>query len=494
MSQITQFSQLTTIPIPVSQGGTGDTTLLNHAVLLGAGTNPVNTTAVGATGTVLIGNTAADPSFSATPSVTSISIANAPVLGTDGANKTYVDAIAAGLTFKAPCLASTTANLTATYANGAVGIGATLTNSGALAAFSVDGVTPAVTSRILVKNQSSTFQNGIYTVTTAGSGAIAWVLTRATDYNTPAQINAGSLVPVSSGTANTNTIWIQTATVTTIGTDPIVFSLFSQPGVVTITGDTGGALTGTNITFTAGTTGLSFGGAGTTETLSGTLIVSNGGTGRATLTNHGVLIGAGTTAITQLAAASTGTVLTGVTGADPAFSTTPSVTSISIANAPTVGTDGANMTYVDSGSPFIMRVATVIMSSATLKTLRASPVTIVAAPGANKTIMVLSSTCKLNYGGNNAFVNGGGGTIQASYGGNAGNVILAQVLGASQISLTANRTALAWSGNTPVTQNSSVYENTAITLINSSATEYSGNAAGDNTIGVSICYYIATLT
>jgi hypothetical protein len=69
--------------------------------------------------------------------------------------------------------------------------------------------------------------------------------------------------------------------------------------------------------------------------LSGTLIVSAGGTGQTTLTNHGVLIGAGTTAITQLAAAAAGTVLTGQgSSADPSFSATPT---LGVANT-TLGT------------------------------------------------------------------------------------------------------------------------------------------------------------
>lgn len=54
----------------------------------------------------------------------------------------------------------------------------------------------------------------------------------------------------------------------------------------------------------------------------GTVDVPHGGTGRATLTNHGVLVGAATTAITQLSVGTTGQLLQGATGADPAFSST----------------------------------------------------------------------------------------------------------------------------------------------------------------------------
>lgn len=319
-------------PMPVIEGGTGDLTLTNHGVLVGAGTSPIAQLSVGATGTVLIGNTGANPSFSTTPTVTSITISNAPVVGTDGTNKTYVDTIAAGFQFKSAVLVATTAALNATYLNGVAGVGATLINAGTLAAFSVDGQSPAINSRVLVKDQASTFQNGIYTLTTVGSGAIAWVLTRATDFDQPSEIQAGDLVPVLTGTVNADTLWLQNATVTTIGTDPITFVKFLGQGITTITGDSGGALTGSNITFTGGTTGLTFSGSSTTETLTGTLVVSNGGTGRATLTNHGLLVGAGTSAITQLANATNGQLPIGSTGVDPVLATLTAGTNISITN------------------------------------------------------------------------------------------------------------------------------------------------------------------
>lgn len=64
---------------------------------------------------------------------------------------------------------------------------------------------------------------------------------------------------------------------------------------ISITGDSGGALTGAAFTFTGGTTGLTFAGAGTTETLGGDLVVANGGTGKTTFTAYSVIT-AGTTA------------------------------------------------------------------------------------------------------------------------------------------------------------------------------------------------------
>lgn len=118
---------------------------------------------------------------------------------------------------------ATASALTATYNNGSSGVGATLTNSGALAALSIDGTATALNDRILVKNQASTFQNGIYNVTTVGDGATAWVLTRATDYDESSEIDQGDFFSVGTGSTNGKTQWLQTAVVATMGTDAITF-------------------------------------------------------------------------------------------------------------------------------------------------------------------------------------------------------------------------------------------------------------------------------
>jgi hypothetical protein len=152
---------------------------------------------------------------------------NTPTNPNELATKAYVDSVAQGLTIQAACFAGSIASLTVTYNNGTAGVGATLTNAGTQATFSIDGTTPGTTQRILIKDQISQFQNGIYTVTNVGSGATNWVLTRATDYDTPAEINPGDLVIVNNGTVNTNTSWLQTSNVTTIGTDPITFTQFT---------------------------------------------------------------------------------------------------------------------------------------------------------------------------------------------------------------------------------------------------------------------------
>ena len=151
---------------------------------------------------------------------------------------------------KDPCAASSTTGFTVTYNNGASGVGATLTNAGAQAAFATDGYSASVGDRILIKNQSSSFQNGIYAVTTLGSGATNWVLTRTTDMNNPGDFkNATTLIL--NGSTLANTTWTETLTVTTIGTDPVTFVQTGSgtSGTVTSVGS-GTGLTGGPITST----------------------------------------------------------------------------------------------------------------------------------------------------------------------------------------------------------------------------------------------------
>lgn len=150
-----------------------------------------------------------------------------PTVSTDAANKFYVDSVATGLTVQPAVFAATTANLAGyTYSNGSSGIGATLT-AGSNGAFTTDGTTPATNARILVWEQSTTFQNGIYVLTQTGDGSHPAILTRSTDYDQPAQIQPGDLVIVNNGTTYGGTSFIETASVAAIGTDPILFSQFT---------------------------------------------------------------------------------------------------------------------------------------------------------------------------------------------------------------------------------------------------------------------------
>ena len=148
------------------------------------------------------------------------------------ANKAYVDQVAQGLDAKPSARAATTANLTTTYSNGTSGVGATLTatSNGAIV---LDGVSPSVGDRILVKDQTAGAQNGIYTVTTQGSGSAAFVLTRATPEDQPAELSGGSFIFVEEGTANGDNGYVFTHTgAPTFGTTTLDVTQFSGAGQI----------------------------------------------------------------------------------------------------------------------------------------------------------------------------------------------------------------------------------------------------------------------
>jgi hypothetical protein len=154
---------------------------------------------------------------------------NSPVSATDFATKGYVDSVATGMDWKASSRAATTGALpSVTYANGSSGVGATLTATanGALAA--QDGVTLIVGDRLLVKNQATNLQNGIYTVTQVGTGGTPFILTRATDADQAAEVTTGMATFIEEGTTLSATGWLLTTNnPITIGTTGLVFAQFN---------------------------------------------------------------------------------------------------------------------------------------------------------------------------------------------------------------------------------------------------------------------------
>jgi hypothetical protein len=172
------------------------------------------------------------------------------------ATKQYVDAVVTQINYHEAVVAATTANLTATYSNGTSGVGATLTNSGTQAAFSIDGVSPVLNARVLVKDQTTQTQNGVYTLTTVGDGSTNWVLTRATDAdnNPSGEMKNGDELFCSSGTANAGKSFINSTTVDpiVIGTTSITFSEY-YAGLPAQTGNSGKYLTTDGTTPSWGT-------------------------------------------------------------------------------------------------------------------------------------------------------------------------------------------------------------------------------------------------
>ncbi len=184
------------------------------------------------------------------PSFVSVSVAADPTTSLQLATKSYVDTIAAaGLHYHAPCRVQTTANLSATYDNGSSGVGATLTNSGAQAAISIDGVTLSSADRVLVSEQTNAAHNGVYTVTTVGSGSTNWVLTRATDADSygpsdPDAFGQGDAFFIKEGSTNAGHLDVMNTEGTiTFGTTNITFAEVAETTVYTA--GTGLTLTGT---------------------------------------------------------------------------------------------------------------------------------------------------------------------------------------------------------------------------------------------------------
>ena len=148
--------------------------------------------------------------------------------------KAYVDSVATGLDLKCSSHVATTANLSSSYNNGSSGVGATLTNNTTQAALSIDGQTMVVGERVLVKDQSTASQNGIYTVTTVGDGSTNWVLTRATDFDTSTKITSGAFTFVETGSTNADSGFVLTTDGSiTVGTTSLTWSQFSGAGQIT---------------------------------------------------------------------------------------------------------------------------------------------------------------------------------------------------------------------------------------------------------------------
>ncbi len=147
------------------------------------------------------------------------------LIPSEKAVKTYVDAVAQGLSIRDSCLLATNAALpTNTYLSGVI----TITATGTL---TVDGVVTALGDRILVKNESSGANNGIYTVTTAGALGVQAVLTRASDFNTSSNIIPGAFTFIESGTANQASGWVLTTTGSiVVGVTVLTFTQFSGAG------------------------------------------------------------------------------------------------------------------------------------------------------------------------------------------------------------------------------------------------------------------------
>jgi len=193
-----------------------------------------------------------------------------PVNSSDAATKQYVDNVAEGLHTHDSCNAATQTTLatisggTITYNNGTAGVGANLVTTGSYT--TIDGVTLSDGMRILVKNEANAAHNGIYVRTSST------VLTRATDFDSAAEMAGGDFTFVTAGTLYDNTGWVMTDAVTTVGTDPVNWTQFSGAG--TYTAGTGLTLTGTVFSVNASQSQITSVGTLTGLNVNGTVTAS----------------------------------------------------------------------------------------------------------------------------------------------------------------------------------------------------------------------------
>ena len=198
--------------------------------------------------------------------LTSVTVTQNPTTDLQLATKQYVDTlVSSGITYHTPVKYEVPSiNLNATYNNGTAGVGATLTNAGTLVAFTPDGTVASVNDRILVYNQTNQAENGVYVVTTVGSGSVAWVLTRASDADTyalksPTGLGNGDAFFITSGSTGAGETYVcNTVGVITFGTTAITFAQISDTQIYSA--GTGLTLTGTqfsisNTAVTAGSYG-----------------------------------------------------------------------------------------------------------------------------------------------------------------------------------------------------------------------------------------------
>lgn len=165
-----------------------------------------------------------------------LTLSGAPTSDLHAATKLYVDGLAAGINFHQPVVAATTGDLAGTYNNGTNGFGATLTKASNGAIGTIDGASVSVGNRILVRAQTDSTQNGIYTITAVGSGSAPWQITRATDAdnNPSGELATGDFCFVTGGSTNAAKGFILSTTGTiTIGTTNIAYSQFNASEAVT---------------------------------------------------------------------------------------------------------------------------------------------------------------------------------------------------------------------------------------------------------------------
>ena len=225
-----------------------------------------------------------------------------PTAAHHATNKGYVDGLIQGLDVKQSVRVATTTSdasnsLSTAYANGQT----------------LDGVALATGDRVLIKDHSTGTENGVYTVNASGAP------TRATDFDSSADVTAGAFVFVEEGTnADQGFVLTNNGTIT-VGSTSLVFTQFSGAGNITANNGVqkNGSVVSIKLTgssgLTAGGAGLSIAAGGVTDammaassvdlatnTVTGALPLANGGTGLTSIAQGSILVSNNGSSITAL--------------------------------------------------------------------------------------------------------------------------------------------------------------------------------------------------
>ena len=260
------------------------------------------------------------------------------------ATKGYVDAARQGLDVKASVRAATTA---------AINISTDLNNGDV-----IDGVTLATGDRVLVKNQGTASENGIYVVTASGAGV------RSSDANGTAdtgELTSGTFTFVEEGTVNFDSGFVvSTNGAITVGTTGITWTQFSGAGSFEAGDGLSKSGTTVNVNVTANRTAITADaidiastyvgqssittlGTVTTGTWDATTVaVTAGGTGVESFTDNGIVYGNGTSALDVTAAGTQYQVLQAGSGGVPAFGALDLAQSAATTNQLPVSRGGTN--------------------------------------------------------------------------------------------------------------------------------------------------------
>lgn len=266
-----------------------------------------------------------------------------PTSSTSLATKNYVDGVAQGLDTKGSVrVATTTAGtLASSFANGST----------------VDGVTLATADRILIKDQASGLENGIYTVAATGAP------TRSTDANTSAKVTPNLYVFVEEGTANADSGWTLTNNgAITLNTTALVFTQFTGAGQVTV--DSTITKTGNALSRAALTGDVTASGGSNATTIAAAAVTLAKQASLAANSVIGNLTGSGATpvAVPTTAAATASTVM--------ARDTNANVRANSLIESFQAVTSAAGTTTLTVGSPRVTQVTgtttqTIVLPDAT---------------------------------------------------------------------------------------------------------------------------------